>query len=316
VTEAPASPRGTVLYVMGQDRSGSTVLGDVLGQAAGVAHLGEIRNLWRAGLLREGICGCGRPVRECELWSVAAPKALGDADPAAVVGWLGASLRLRHLPGYLRAAAAKDLNVQEARSVADLSARLYEALFGLTGARVIVDTSKHPVYAAILATVPGLDLRFVHLVRDPRATAFSWSREKASPGRPGNRMWRAPAWRAGRAWVLANGAADRVRTRYPDRSMLLRYEDAMARPREAIAGMLRLAGERSEPPVDARGAATLAPQHTAAGNPVRLADGPVELREDDAWRKGQRPRDRLVVMALTAPFLRRYGYPLRPGDRR
>lgn len=310
---APA-PR-TVLFIMGQDRSGSTILGDVLGQSEGCAHLGEVRNVWFDGLVRNGLCGCGRPVRRCDLWAPAAAEVLGeDLEPRMVAGWLRASLRLRHLGRFLRARSGGGLAVAQANSYARLATRLYDSLFRLNGARVIVDSSKHPVYAAILATVPGIDLRLVHLVRDPRATAFSWAREKRSPGRPGDRMWRAPAWRAARAWVLANAAAGRVRARYPERSMLLRYEDAMASPREAVAAMLRHAGcSDAEVPVDERGVATISPQHTAAGNPVRLSSGRVELRQDDVWRNSQRRRDRLVVMALTAPFLRRYGYAVRSG---
>jgi hypothetical protein len=91
--------------------------------------------------------------------------------------------------------------------------------------------------------------------------------------------------------------------------MLVRYEDAMAAPETALARMARLAGEGGTT-ITVPGDRTVAVggQHAAAGNPVRLETGRVELREDDAWRTGQRVRDRLVVMALTAPLLRRYGY--------
>ena len=307
------APR-TVVYVMGQDRSGSTILADAVGQAPGFAHVGEVRNVWRAGLVRGGLCGCGRPVRECEVWGPATREALDGGDPGTVLAWLRAAVRPRHLRSFLRAAPGRSLGVPEADAYVTLAARLYPRLFEAIGARVVVDSSKHPVYGALLAAVPGLDVRFVHLVRDPRAVAYSWGREAASPGRPGNRMWRAPGRHAARAWVLSNLAADRVRARYPDRSMLLRYEDAMGAPRAAVEAMLRHAGHGDvEPPVEPDGSVILEPRHAAAGNPVRLSTGRVQLRRDDAWRTAQRPRDRLVVMALTAPFLRRYGYAGRPA---
>ena len=56
---------------------------------------------------------------------------------------------------------------------------LYRAIATVTGARVIVDSSKLPSYLAVLRGVDGLDVRTVHLVRDPRAAAFSWQRAKA-----------------------------------------------------------------------------------------------------------------------------------------
>jgi Sulfotransferase family len=315
VSEAGAPVR--VLYLMGVERSGTTILGEVLGQAEGVSHLGEVRNIWRAGLVRGGPCGCGRPVPECELWSAATAEALPEgADPAAIVGWLRRTLRLRHLRRFLAATRGGSLGLPQADAYASLAARLYPALAAASGSEVVVDSSKHPVSAAVLCTVPGLDVRLVHVLRDPRATAYSWTRGKAAPGRPRDRMWRAPAWRAARAWVLANLAADRVRARYPGRSMFLRYEDAMADPRRAVAAMLRHAGlPDARVPIEEDGAVVLGPQHSGSGNPVRLTGGRVQLREDDAWRTAQRRRDRLVVMALTGPFLRRYGYPRpsRPG---
>jgi hypothetical protein len=310
--------QSTVLYMMGQDRSGSTILGDVLGQAEGVAHVGEVRNVWRSGFVHRGYCGCGRRVPECPVWSAAAADVLPTGvEPATLVSWLATSLRLRNLGPFLRTGpGGPPRGIPEADAYAALAGDLYARLAGFTGARVLVDSSKHPVYAASLATVAGLDLRLVHLVRDPRATAFSWGRDKASPGLPGDRMWTAPAWRAARAWVLANLAADRVRARHPDRSMFLRYEDAMADPRRAVAAMLRHASlPDARVPIEEDGVVVLRSQHSGSGNPVRLTGGRVQLREDDAWRTAQRRRDRLVVMALTGPFLRRYGYPRpsRPG---
>ena len=41
-------------------------------------------------------------------------------------------------------------------------------------ARVIVDSSKRPSYAAFLRSVPGCDPYYVHLIREPRASAYSW----------------------------------------------------------------------------------------------------------------------------------------------
>jgi hypothetical protein len=306
---AEATPSVKVLYVMGQDRTGSTILGNVLGQVDGFAHLGEVRHVWGAGLLREGLCGCGASVRECELWSRAVPEALGgDTTPEEVAGWLGQALRLRNLPRLQRTAPGRMSSVIGADAYASVAARLYPALARRTGGRVLVDTSKSPVYGAILAAVPGLDTWFVHLVRDPRATAYSWQRAKVSPGRPGGRMWRIPAWRSARAWVLANLAADRVRRGNPQRAVLVRYEDFVADPRSTVDRLVRLVGGSGTVQLTDDRIVEIRPQHAASGNPARLLRGPVELREDDEWRTGQRRADRSVVTAITLPLLGRYGY--------
>jgi hypothetical protein len=48
--------------------------------------------------------------------------------------------------------------------------------------------------------------------------------------------------------------------------------------------------------------------HSMAGNPDRIATGPVELRLDARWAGGMRRADCRLVTALTWPFLLRYGY--------
>ena len=54
-------------------------------------------------------------------------------------------------------------------------------------------------------------------------------------------------------------------------------------------------------------------KHTASGNPVRFATGPVVLRPDTQWRSSQGRTDRAVVTALSLPWLRRYEYPVSSG---
>ena len=55
----------------------------------------------------------------------------------------------------------------------------------------------------------------------------------------------------------------------------------------------------------------LEPNHTVDGNPMRMSNGPVALRRDDAWRTGLSRTDRRLTIALTAPLALTYGYGLR-----
>ena len=50
---------------------------------------------------------------------------------------------------------------------------LYTAAGNVAGVRQLVDSSKSPLYAAFLRRLPTIDLRVVHIVRDPRATVYS-----------------------------------------------------------------------------------------------------------------------------------------------
>ena len=57
-----------VLYIAGWGRSGSTILDNVLGQVDGFFSAGELMFLWRRGLIEGRLCGCGRPLRDCDVW--------------------------------------------------------------------------------------------------------------------------------------------------------------------------------------------------------------------------------------------------------
>lgn len=308
----PPSP--SVLYVLGQDRSGSTILGEALAARPGWVHIGELRHLWAAGLLRDGLCGCGTPMRECEFWSAVLSRAFPDGtpDPATVLGWQRAAVQIRHLPGLLNGSA---LRSGPAAACARVYGRLYEAVAEVAGAQVIVDSSKSPTHGALVAQLPAVDVAFLHLVRDPRATAHSWTRGKPAPGQnPREEMWRMPAWRAARAWLLSNAIADRVRRRR--RSLVMRYEDVMADPRRSLDAITSLVGQpaQSEVPLEGRWV-ELPTSHTASGNPDRFRTGPVELRDDDAWRTDQLPLDRFTVTVMTLPLLHRFGYPVAASRR-
>jgi len=54
-----------VLYVIGWDRSGSTLLDNLLGGVDGFFSSVELHKIWQEGLTEGRKCGCGRPVAAC-----------------------------------------------------------------------------------------------------------------------------------------------------------------------------------------------------------------------------------------------------------
>ena len=197
--------------------------------------------------------------------------------------------------------------------------RFHRALAHVTGARVFVDSSKRPSDGAVLRLVPGIDVSYVQLVRDPRAVAYSWRRRKAQldKAQPADLVQHGPV-DSTLSWTGWNLAAEALRRRHtPGRSMLLRYEDFIDHPRAALTGMARLVGEApTDMPLDGERTARLTVNHTVSGNPSRFTTGAVELRRDDEWITRQERGDRLVSTVLALPLLSRYGYAPRPAARR
>jgi len=221
------------------------------------------------------------------------------------------ALSFRRLPGLLwnrRSMASED------RWHATWRAATYQALAAVTGAELIVDSSKNAVDAALVGRLTGQPSFFVQLVRDPRAVAYSWQRVKDLPSPQGvsREVIRYSPSTAARAWLMANlGSEAALASAGEGRSLRLRYEDFIKSPRSAIDSICRLVGSDPLPEsAEQEGTVHLGVHHTVGGNPNRMTRGPVRIRPDNEWRDRQSATDRRRVTALTAPLLVRYGYSL------
>ena len=184
-----------------------------------------------------------------------------------------------------------------------------------------VDASKHASLAFCLRTEPAIDLRVMHLVRDPRAVAYSWTRPLKRPEAAGAAAaspryipTMSPASSAMR-WNILNLELHLL-TAQGTPTRLMRYEDFIAAP---VAGMRELAGFAGVDPelsFMSDTGADLGLTHTAGGNPMRFSAGRIEVRRDDDWRSRLRPDARALVTTLTFPLLARYGYLREPSSMR
>jgi hypothetical protein len=299
-----------ILYITGWMRSGSTLVGNILNELPGVLHAGELHYLWQNGILASGTnstCGCGERLTGCPLWS-AVLAALPGSDSAAgahhVVMRQHALLRARHTRTRLAEAQGR---VAPAPGVADLLDRtveMYHALRSRGGERLIVDGSKFPAEAAALAGRTDLDVRVLHMVRDPRATALSYQRSKAYI--PAMSPARSSAY-----WSAFNLASEEVAAALPGRCLRVRHEDLCRAPREVMAEVLRFVDLDDASPVAEDSSVQLSGNHTVTGNPDRLRTGRTAIRPDERWRTELSGGQIAMATAFAAPLLPRYGYPLR-----
>ncbi|MEJ7584572.1 MAG: hypothetical protein WKF43_10920, partial [Acidimicrobiales bacterium] len=150
----------------------------------GTVAVGELVHLIQRGLIENDACGCGEPFRSCPFWVPVIDSALG-AGPAAVdaedLRALQARVdRNRYVPRLL-VGRKIDRESEDLDRYTTLLGGLYHAIAAEAGVRVVVDSSKHASTAFLLRRVPGIDLRVVHLVRDARGMAYSWTKSVARP---------------------------------------------------------------------------------------------------------------------------------------
>lgn len=295
----------TVLCITGWCRNGSTIIGNILNEVPGVFHVGELHFLWKnsAGRGVNNLCGCGKALTDCAIWqrvlAAGTPEGLApDAHADEVIRRQQACVRTRHTWRVLR----RGLDGADIRAHAELMTRTYHEIAGTVGARVIVDTTKIPGEAALLPYLEGIETYFVHLVRDPRAVAQSWSREKQY-------VYAMSASKSTAYWNGFNAASEAILRKYPDRSTFLRHEDFIVDPAATVDRLLRLCGaDPAANPMRGR-TVELHPNHTVTGNPDRFATGVTVVRDrDDSWRTKLPAPARLAAVTLSWPRFRRYGY--------
>lgn len=304
-----------VLSIVGAGRSGTTVLASILGEIDGYTSAGELRWLWERGVVEGRPCACGALPVSCPVWSPVVARVLeelGDATSVADIVTAQHELaRWRHLPRLLRSVdGSRAQNWPALQLVRRATGTACAALADVTGARVVVDTSKRPVDTAVMAGVPGVDLYVLHLLRDPRAVVHSWRRAKTYTvaGRTATMGTRGlPA--TVRRWTTNALTAEALRRRIPDsRWLTLRYEDFATHPRRAVDAIMELLQEPGRAPFIDDHTVTLGANHIVMGNPSRFTSGPVPIRSDQEWRRAMTGPERLLVAAMTAPLAVRYGY--------
>jgi hypothetical protein len=303
-----------LLYVGGFSRSGSTLIGRVLGESDGAICVGETRYLWHRGVIHNVQCGCGHSFRSCPFWEAVGGEAFGgwhrtDAERLARTDRL--LNRLRSLPAHSLPSIHPAFTAAISHYVSQL-ARLYSAIALISGASTIVETSKDPNFAWALTRMQDYDVRILHLVRDSRAVACSWVSPKRMTSPIGGEAFMPTFGAANTAtrWTISNAAFHALGRRAP--YLRCSYEDFVRRPQATLDALGAFSAEPLTLPATHLDGnqVHLGDHHIFSGNPMSARKGWVEMRPDERWTSELSGAQVATVTALTWPLLRSYGYPI------
>jgi hypothetical protein len=281
----------TVLCIVGDSRSGSTLLQYLLGAQGGVASAGELRRIGQ--LLAQGRgCSCGAALQDCPRWGPLLAEVGAPAPRTTGVAARRFTEIAVLLASITSASAVARLVAPAAARRADTAARLYAALSRKEQVPVIVDASKDPGHVLELALSPALSVRPVFLFRDGRAVVHSQVRRTGIDADVAIRHWA----RLTRAMLLLRRLKG---------GATVHYEALCADPRITLAKLLKPYGLRVElrdPPPAA------ADQHFLGGSPGFAVASVAALRADESWRS-EAPATLIARFeALAGPLNRRLGY--------
>src|SRR5262245_42723974 len=183
----PAGAKINLLYVASSGRSGSTLLELLIGAHRRIWTLGEFRVLPFAVQSGTKPCGCGTTVKDCPFWGPileqTAPVALGRSISRFRDGYdVGRLFHLHELPffwsrkdgGHKRRGELQQFGSDNASVLDSVLRRARE----VKGPEVtwLVDASKNLYRLLWLKQSDCFNLRVIHLVKDPRAFAYSISK--------------------------------------------------------------------------------------------------------------------------------------------
>jgi hypothetical protein len=299
-----------VIYIAGWGRSGSTIFSNILNEIESCVHIGELCYVWENSFLNRFSCGCGASVLECSFWSEVFQSVFGTFDPTAQARQM-IELR-RTTPSNREILLQRVQPIDDNRFAAyrNTIEDLYSAVIAVADKPVIIDSSKNPYHLYLLSTIPSIELCVAHLVRDPRATAYSWMRKRIREDAGANstvHMETFSPFENSRKWTICNLTIAAMRQQFSAYHRV-RYEDFTLHPESTIA---RIADAFEIPlpvnPVSER-TVHLSGNHTVWGNPTRTLSGPVKILSDSQWQSEMSLRDRFKASFYSWPLMKAYGY--------
>ena len=265
-----------------------------------------MRTIWKDGLYKNSICGCGERLKECQTWRNIFATNLENIEH--IDAELMTKLRDSAEPKtkeVILSSVFPLLNKKKAISKKYISTleNLYDGIRRSTNTKLIIDDSLHPGYASILNRIDRFELYILHLIRDPHGCAYSWLK-------PSQYLGNYNVNDTAKGWTLRNIATELLASGNNQKYMRIHYEDFIKNPRATVQKIVNFVGFSDvDLPFVADDEVDLGITHSVFGNPNRMKTGVVKLKLDEQWKTNLSKKDYWKVTGLCLPLMLRYGYP-------
>lgn len=315
----PVAERGKtkVLYIGGIDRSGSTLLTKVLNEARGFFGVNELALIGFYGLKLNQSLSNGDLFKESKLWNDILVDAYREVPEEKVLNFYtqpGPKIERLVFNGLYPTSKPNENYLIYKNNLA----KLYRSIQKVTGCSVIVDSSKTPEYAWVLAEIADIDLHVIHLSRDPRGVFYSLRKSIHRQDVDAKRKVRMKQQNLLRfsakytVWNIVLGRLKKKAASY----VRVRYEDFVERPQETVDRIFNTIGKSPQQLFEAKNVICFKKKDYGIwGNPMRNTTGRLKVLPDLAWKSQLPLRYRLLVVALTFPILTWLGYSKRSSKR-
>lgn len=259
--QAVADAVPEILYIMGTGRSGTTILEVLLTNEDGITATGELKHIFRDGYIRGLPCACGKPGQQCELWSgVLQESGWSAEDCRRIANAISSVESHEHFPLVYVGA----LNRRKLALYREATTKLFTSVRRRSQSRIVVDSSKYPARALLLAQMYPGKVKVLCITRSAAGLIAAFQKKNA------DEQWPKSRFAAAAYYLYVLFCMRLVRSRLGSRCMTIRFEDLHRDPVGVMKSIERWSGlsfERVEAKL-ARGE-WLEVGHIVTGNRLR-----------------------------------------------
>lgn len=277
----------TILYIISDKRSGSTLLENILSKSNEAVSLGEVAML-KNHILKEGPgekwgwnCSCGEALENCTFWSQVLQKILISSASKEIetkINWPYSSfysLAFGIAPGIFKKKIFHKIQSGRSRQIAENVFDVYREVDVFTKKKFIVDSTKLPIQAlALYKMKKAIPIKFIFLTRDIRGIAFSKkkSREKNEIKVSFKDLYK--------VWIYKKFATAILKFIPKEDVITIHYENLAEKTGEELGKIFSFTNMQS---FETPRYMELSNDHTLGGTPKRFDKRAIKL--DESWRK-------------------------------
>lgn len=282
-----------MVYIAGAERSGSTLLGRILGKNPESVFVGELK-----AISSQIQCECGETAESCTKWA----KILRRTD----IGVLEKS------KNNLRSASLifRRPEIEHLDSVYEV----YKEIANVFGKKIIIDSSKTPLHMYCLKKCSGINLSIIHLVRDPRAVCDSLWRKPIRF----DKEYRPITERSIREIILDNPIRNSIL--WVERNYLIekisencnhylmKYENFCENPDRELKNTSKNLNREIYNGGLEDGRVDLKRKHSLGGNTNKFIEGCIKIEKRQSWVRGSHIVNKFLCGLISGIWMKRYGY--------
>jgi hypothetical protein len=285
----------TVIYIISDRRSGSTLLENMLSKSEEVVSVGELAML-KGHIIKQGPgeiwnwnCSCGQPVMQCEFWSRVL-KNIYDEKFETKINWKYKSAKnlvISALPSFSKKNLQKMISTGQNKQTIENINAVYISVSKISNKKFIVDSSKDPLQALAVNECENVNAKFIWLSRDLRAITFSklkrWQINKRSNKKPLETLTD--------SFYYKRICAAVFHSLNKQNSLKISYEALAVNPQ---AELDKICSKFYLQPYNAPEFMELSNDHTVAGTPGRFERK--EISADNSWKQFYKNKKALNIL--------------------